>query len=632
MTHPLKTLFRKRAPFRLALAVGSMLAVVSGCGIWESLPHDRAMRSRWPVTSYTVFEKDLASRSIIQARVSYLDNGTQEIYYVKSGLRNGLMSFVPPREDVVSALNAQGATVYVSPSPVQTIIASNPLGRLLLEGAMVLGLSLAASMLLSGRASRLAKVGGRVSGDAFFTVIKPDDIEVGLKDVAGIEDIRPVVADTVDFLTNPYRYSRLGGTMRRGLMLAGPPGVGKTMLAKAIAREGRVPFISVSASSFCEMYVGVGPARVRKLREFARRHAPCIVFIDELETLCAARGRSMNGEERDATLNELLVCMDGLERLDNVLFIGATNRPDMLDPAVQRPGRFGLPLNIGLPARRERVDILRAAVGRLNIRLDPELDLDVIAQGTVGFTGDQLTSTLNVAAVSASKSGQEKVNLEDILEARDVVKFGTPRPSMISGMNDADILRTAAHEAGHAVLALALSREAKIEKATILPRGSSLGMVILSQQNEGLNISYDECMSYMAIALGGYAAESLTSSENVTSGAEEDLRLANRRARQMVARWGMGDLGPQHLPTDDDFYLTSGSEKMRRAFEDSVGSLIHTARTQAIQILTLNKSALRQLTLALIEHETLTGAEVSDLVGVLIERQPPHRATDIDLI
>lgn len=542
-----------------------------------------------------------------------MQNSTNRLL-VTSSLSAGILALV----DVLPHLGRHAQTNPLTSSGLLTAVA------LTAASGFLLGYERKAS---SSRGLSLPTSG--LTAEPVWSLIPPKKLDVSFEDVAGIDDIRGQLDEMVDVLENPTKYKRLGAKPRRGVILSGPPGVGKTLLARAIAAQTSCPFINVSSSSFCEMFVGVGPARMRSLKAFAAKHAPCVVFMDEIEALCGKRGRSVNSDERDATLNELLMTMDGLEELKGVFFIGATNRAEMLDPAVLRPSRFGAPLEIRLPVRHEREAIIRATVGRRRIPLNTDVDIPALAEETTGFTGDDLASMLNRAALLAAKNEASTVQMSDILTAKDALVAGEVRQGILRHMTSGDILRTAVHEAGHALAALCVPNGPRVDKVTITPRGKSLGMVLTTPRTESVALTEAECEDFLIIAMAGYVAETLTGERGVSSGAEEDLKAATRRARLMVTRWGMGaKVGLISIPTDECLNPIGVSNTLMSHIEGDVRRLLENARANAEVLIKTHQVALRQLTLALIEHETLTGQEVQDLVGSNLhalhkERTPP---------
>ena len=455
---------------------------------------------------------------------------------------------------------------------------------------------------------------------------KPSEkkIKVTFSDVAGIEEAKEEVKEIVDFLKDPHKFKRLGGKIPRGVLLVGPPGTGKTLLARAIAGEANVPFFSMSGSEFVEIFVGVGASRVRDLFDQGKRNAPCIIFIDEIDAVGRHRGYSFNGsEEREQTLNQLLVEMDGFEDNSGVIVIAATNRPDVLDNALLRPGRFDRQVVVPLPDVGGRHKILKVHLA--NVPLSAEVDPMVIARGTSGFSGADLASLVNEAALLAARRGKRNVGMDELEDAQDKVIMGSERRSMI--MTDEDKKITAYHEAGHAIVALNVPGADPIHKATIIPRGQALGMVVRIPENDRIHMSRQKLKADMAIASGGRVSEELIfGSENITTGASSDIEQASRIARLMITHWAMSDrLGFLFYGEDRKYQMSDNiSSETQKIIDEEVRKLTDQAYQTAKNILEGNKPALELLAQGLLEHETLSVEEIRKIIdGQKIQKKAP---------
>ncbi|MBK0399353.1 ATP-dependent zinc metalloprotease FtsH [Limibaculum sp. M0105] len=445
--------------------------------------------------------------------------------------------------------------------------------------------------------------------------------KVTFDDVAGIDEAKEELEEIVEFLRDPQKYSRLGGKIPKGALLVGPPGTGKTLLARAIAGEAGVPFFTISGSDFVEMFVGVGASRVRDMFEQAKKNAPCIVFIDEIDAVGRHRGVGYGGgnDEREQTLNQLLVEMDGFEANEGVILIAATNRPDVLDPALLRPGRFDRQVTVPNPDVGGREKIL--AVHARKVPLAPNVDLKVIARGTPGFSGADLANLVNEAALTAARADKRLVTMEDFERAKDKVMMGAERRSLI--MTEDEKKLTAYHEAGHAIVGMNVPDHDPIHKATIIPRGRALGLVLSLPERDHLSISYRKYKSKIAMAMGGKVAEELTfGPDNVTSGATSDIQQVSKIARAMVTQFGMSEkLGNVDYADQRDSFLgvyggqVSISTDTQRAIEEEVKSLIDEGYETAKRILTEKHDEFVRLAEGLLEYETLTGDEIRKVIA-----------------
>ena len=444
---------------------------------------------------------------------------------------------------------------------------------------------------------------------------------VTFDDVAGIDEAKEELEEIVEFLRNPQKFSRLGGKIPKGALLVGPPGTGKTLLARAIAGEAGVPFFTISGSDFVEMFVGVGASRVRDMFEQAKKNAPCIVFIDEIDAVGRSRGVGYGGgnDEREQTLNQLLVEMDGFEANEGIIIVAATNRPDVLDPALLRPGRFDRQVQVPNPDIKGREKIL--GVHARKVPLGPDVDLRIIARGTPGFSGADLANLVNEAALMAARIGRRFVTMEDFENAKDKVMMGAERRSMV--MTEDEKKLTAYHEAGHAIVGLNVPQHDPIHKATIIPRGRALGLVLSLPERDQLSVTYTKYTSKIAMAMGGKVAEELIfGKENVTSGAASDIQQVSRIARAMVTQFGMSDeLGNIDYANEQHSYLGSyqsaanASPETQERIDAEVRRLVDEGYETAKRILIEKRQDLENLAQGLLEYETLTGSEITRVIA-----------------
>jgi cell division protease FtsH len=446
---------------------------------------------------------------------------------------------------------------------------------------------------------------------------------VTFEDVAGIEEAKEDLQEIVDFLKDPHKFQRLGGKIPRGVLLVGPPGTGKTLLARAIAGEANVPFFTISGSDFVEMFVGVGASRVRDMFEQAKKNAPCIIFIDEIDAVGRHRGAGLGGgnDEREQTLNQLLVEMDGFEANEGVILIAATNRPDVLDPALLRPGRFDRQVVVPNPDIVGREQILK--VHMRNVPLAPDVDPKVIARGTPGFSGADLANLVNEAALLAARRNKRMVTQHEFEDAKDKVMMGAERKSM--AMSEEEKRLTAYHEAGHAIVALSVPASDPVHKATIIPRGRALGMVMQLPEGDRYSMKLKQMTSRLAIMMGGRVAEELTfGEENVTSGAQSDIEQATKLARAMVTRWGYSkELGTvAYGDNQEEIFLGHSvtrnqnvSEATSQKIDAEIRKLVEAGHAMATRIIKSKQKDLETLAKGLLEFETLSGDEIRDLLN-----------------
>ena len=446
--------------------------------------------------------------------------------------------------------------------------------------------------------------------------------KVTFDDVAGIDEAKQELEEVVEFLKDPKKFSRLGGKIPTGALLIGPPGTGKTLLARAIAGEANVPFFSISGSDFVEMFVGVGASRVRDMFEQGKKNSPCIIFIDEIDAVGRHRGAGLGGgnDEREQTLNQLLVEMDGFEANAGVIIVAATNRPDVLDPALLRPGRFDRQITISNPDIIGRDKILKVHIKK--IKVSPKFDSKIIARGTPGFSGADLANLVNEAALLAARKNKRMVTLEDFESAKDKVMMGAERRSMV--MSEDEKKLTAYHEAGHAVATIHSPASDPIHKATIIPRGRALGMVMRLPEKDHLSMRKDQMKAHLVIATGGRIAEEMIfGKDKITNGAASDIQMVTNLAKKMVTEWGMSEkLGRLRYNNDSEEVFLGHSVAQSKNLSDSTAKIIdeevrglaEEAEKDCKKILTENIEELHIVAKGLLEYETLTGEEITDLI------------------
>jgi len=452
---------------------------------------------------------------------------------------------------------------------------------------------------------------------------------VTFDDVAGVDEAKQDLQEIVEFLRDPSKFQRLGGRIPRGVLLVGPPGTGKTLIARAVAGEANVPFFTISGSDFVEMFVGVGASRVRDMFEQAKKNAPCIIFIDEIDAVGRHRGAGLGGgnDEREQTLNQLLVEMDGFEANEGIILIAATNRPDVLDPALLRPGRFDRQVIVPNPDVVGREQILKVHVRK--VPLAPDVNLKTIARGTPGFSGADLMNLVNEAALMAARRNKRMVTQHEFEDAKDKVMMGAERKSLV--MTEEEKLLTAYHEGGHAIVALNVPATDPVHKATIIPRGRALGMVMQLPERDKLSMSFEQMTSRLAIMMGGRIAEEMIfGHDKVTSGAQSDIEQATRLARMMVTRWGFSpELGTvAYGENQEEVFLGHSvsrqqniSETTAQKIDSEVRRLVEEGLSEARRILTEKRADLEALAKGLLEYETLSGDEIKDL----LDGKPPVR-------
>jgi len=463
--------------------------------------------------------------------------------------------------------------------------------------------------------------GGAMSfGKSKARLLNEEETNVTFEDVAGVDEAKEDLQEIVEFLSKPDKFHNLGGKIPRGVLLIGPPGTGKTLLAKAVAGEAGVPFFSISGSDFVEMFVGVGASRVRDMFEQAKKNAPCIIFVDEIDAVGRNRGTGYGGgnDEREQTLNALLVEMDGFNENEGIIVIAATNRVDVLDPALLRPGRFDRQITVSNPDFIGREKILK--VHSRNVPLGPDVDLKIVAKGTPGFSGADLMNLVNESALLAARRSKKIVTKKEFEDARDKILMGAERRTLL--MTEEEKKMTAYHEGGHALVSVHMPGSVPIHKATIIPRGRALGMVQSLPERDQVSQSYQEMIAHLAMAMGGRVAEEIIfGSDKVSSGAAGDIEQATRLARAMVTQFGFSKkLGNvSYVKNRENPFERDISEEMQRTIDAEVRRFVQEGYDTAKRILTRNRKQLDILANALIEFETLSGEEINDL---LIGKRP----------
>ena len=474
--------------------------------------------------------------------------------------------------------------------------------------------------------------GGPMSfGKSKAKLLGEDQIKVTFADVAGVDEAKEDVKELVDFLREPDKFQRLGGRIPRGILMVGQPGTGKTLLAKAIAGEAKVPFFTISGSDFVEMFVGVGASRVRDMFDQAKKQAPCIIFIDEIDAVGRHRGAGLGGghDEREQTLNQLLVEMDGFEANDGIIVIAATNRPDVLDPALLRPGRFDRQVVVGLPDIRGREQILKVHMRKVPI--DDRVNAGVIARGTPGFSGADLANLVNEAALFAARGNRKLVTMEEFEKAKDKIMMGAERKSMV--MSDKEKLNTAYHESGHAIVGRLMPEHDPVYKVSIIPRGRALGVTMFLPEEDRYSISKQGIKSQICSLYGGRIAEEMTlGTDGVTTGASNDIQRATDMARNMVTKWGLSEkLGPLTYAEDEgEVFLgrSAGSQskahsgETAKVIDEEIRRIIDECYSRAKGILQEHREQLDLMKDALLEYETIDAEQINDIMAGRKPRPP----------
>jgi len=467
-------------------------------------------------------------------------------------------------------------------------------------------------------------------GKSRARMLSEDQVKVTFQDVAGAEEAKDEVSEMVDFLRDPSKFQKLGGKIPKGVLMVGPPGTGKTLLARAIAGEAKVPFFTISGSDFVEMFVGVGASRVRDMFEQAKKHAPCIIFIDEIDAVGRHRGAGLGGghDEREQTLNQLLVEMDGFEGNEGVIVIAATNRPDVLDPALLRPGRFDRQVVVPLPDVRGREQILKVHMRKIPAAED--VKASVLARGTPGFSGADLANLINEAALFAARGNKKLVDMEDMEKAKDKIMMGAERRSMV--MSDEEKRLTAYHESGHAIVGRLVPEHDPVHKVSIIPRGRALGVTLFLPEDDRFSYSKQRLESSISSLFGGRVAEELIfGADSVTTGAQNDIHRATDIARSMVTKWGLSDrLGPlTYSEEEQEVFLGHSvtqhknvSDETTHLIDDEIRRFIDRNYERARTLLTENVDKLHAMAAALIKFETIDADQIDDIMAGRTPRPP----------
>ena len=581
------------------------------------------------VTVFTLMNRPSPSASMTtmaySALLNEVDNGrVKEVTIVGDQARGRLqddkafVAMVPSQAtDFVARLekaNVEIRAESVPRTPFLSALIANLLPLLIMVGLWF--------FLMRQMSGGGGKGGAMGFGKSKAKLLTENKNKVTFDDVAGIDEAREELQEVVDFLKDPSKFQRLGGKIPKGALLVGPPGTGKTLTARAVAGEANVPFFTISGSDFVEMFVGVGASRVRDMFEQAKKNAPCIIFIDEIDAVGRHRGAGLGGgnDEREQTLNQLLVEMDGFEANEGIIIIAATNRPDVLDPALLRPGRFDRQVTVGLPDISGREKVLK--VHMRNVPLSSDVDAKTIARGCPGFSGADLMNLVNEAALLAARRGRRLVTMQEFEDAKDKILMGVERKTMAMTIEEKSL--TAYHEGGHALVALTVPHTDPVHKATIIPRGRALGMVMQLPERDKLSFSYRQMMSRLAVMMGGRVAEELIFGKDaITSGASSDIEQATRLARAMVTRWGFSDeLGTvAYGENQEEVFLGHSvsrtqnvSEATAQTIDKEVRRLVEWGNAEATRILTERRADLEVLAQGLLEYETLSGEEIKTLL------------------
>ncbi len=585
--------------------------------VFQSFSPSETARSQ---TDYTTFLREAEQGNIREVRI----NNDGEIRGTK---RSGesFQTFVPYFDDkLVSDLVKNDVRVYGEPPEEQSLLASIFISwfpMLLLIGVWIFFMRQ-----MQGGGGK----GAMSFGKSKARLLGEDQIKTTFADVAGCDEAKEDVSELVDFLRDPSKFQKLGGKIPKGVLMVGPPGTGKTLLAKAIAGEAKVPFFSISGSDFVEMFVGVGASRVRDMFEQAKKAAPCIIFIDEIDAVGRKRGAGLGGghDEREQTLNQMLVEMDGFEGHEGIIVIAATNRPDVLDPALLRPGRFDRQVIVGLPDIRGREQILKVHMRKVPIADNVEASL--IARGTPGFSGADLANLVNEAALFAARGNKRLVAMEEFEKAKDKIMMGSERKSMV--MSESEKEMTAYHEAGHAIVGRLVPEHDPVYKVSIIPRGRALGVTMYLPEKDRVSHSKQHLESMISSLFGGRIAEQIIyGDDKVTTGASNDIERATDIARKMVTQWGLSTkMGPMlYAEEEGEVFLgnsmsraSSMSDDTARAIDAEIKSLIDRNYERAQQILEDNKDILHTMKDALMKYETIDAKQIDDLMN-RTEVRPP---------
>jgi cell division protease FtsH len=569
--------------------------------------------------SYSTLLHDASSQKVISASI---DNSSGVITgQLSNGVNFSTNGPLPALSSEVNALRTDNVQVtFANPSSLASLILPYLIWILIFGGFMYY-----VSRQARGQMNGMMSV-GRSKAKQF----NEDRPRTTFADVAGYLGVKQEISEVVEFLKNPGRYKSIGATIPKGILLVGPPGTGKTMLARAVAGEAGVPFFSVSGSDFMEMFVGVGASRVRDLFATARKQAPAIVFVDEIDSIGRKRGAGLGGghDEREQTLNQMLSEMDGFEPTEGVVVIAATNRPDVLDPALLRPGRFDRQIVVPLPDLEERLPILQIhAKGK---PLDASVDMTMVARGTPGMSGADLANLVNEAALHAVRRNSVTIGMEDFESSRDRVLMGQERDTMV--LMDDERERIAFHESGHALLAYVLDKTDPLHKITIIPRGMALGVTMTLPEEDRHIMAREHLEDSLCMRMGGRVAELLVYGD-LSTGAADDLQRNTELARRMVREWGMSkEIGPMAWGSNNQVFLGEDlmhtrdySDHTSKVIDDEIERILREQESRAIEVLTLHRRGLEALTRALLEHETIDGAEAARLIDEA-NGEPVHPA------
>ena len=581
--------------------------------------------------SYSQFLADVRNGRIAEVKIESNNNGNKITGRAADG--SEFSTFGPPDDKLIDDLVENKVDITAEPPEGRSVLVDLILGVapiLLLIGVWVYFMRQMQGGGAGGRgAMSFGKSRAKLQGE--------DQVKVTFADVAGIEEAKEEVGELVEFLRNPGKFQKLGGHIPRGVLLLGSPGTGKTLLAKAIAGEAKVPFFSISGSDFVEMFVGVGASRVRDMFDQAKKHAPCIIFIDEIDAVGRHRGAGLGGghDEREQTLNQLLVEMDGFEGGEGVIVIAATNRPDVLDPALLRPGRFDRQVVVPLPDIRGREAIIKVHLRK--VPLSDSVNPKVIARGTPGFSGADLANLVNEAALFAARDNAKAVTMDHLDRAKDKIMMGAERRSMV--MSEKEKKLTAFHEAGHAIVGRLVPEHDPVYKVTIIPRGRALGVTMFLPEADKYSISRLQLESQLASLFGGRVAEEIVfGAENVTTGASNDIERATTLARNMTTKWGLTEkLGPQTYAEDEDEVFLGRSvtqhkhvsDETARIIDEEIRRIIDAAHDKAHSLLQAHRSQLDLMADALMKYETIDGKQIDQIMNGQ-EPDPPEGWTEGD--
>jgi cell division protease FtsH len=578
--------------------------------------------------SYSQFLTNVRSGQVAQVRIESTGSGNHISGRTADGKE--FQTFGPPDLKLVDDLVENQIEITAEPPAERSVLVDLILGVapiLLLIGVWVYFMR----QMQGGGAGR----GAMSFGKSRAKLQGEDQVKITFADVAGVEEAKEEVGELVEFLRNPGKFQKLGGHIPRGVLMVGSPGTGKTLLAKAIAGEAKVPFFSISGSDFVEMFVGVGASRVRDMFDQAKKHAPCIIFIDEIDAVGRHRGAGLGGghDEREQTLNQLLVEMDGFEGGEGVIVIAATNRPDVLDPALLRPGRFDRQVYVPLPDIRGREAILKVHMRK--VPLAEDVVAKVIARGTPGFSGADLANLVNEAALFAARDNAKSVSMEHLDRAKDKIMMGTERRSMV--MSEKEKKLTAYHEAGHAIVGRLVPEHDPVYKVSIIPRGRALGVTMFLPEQDKYSVSKKQLESQLASLFGGRVAEELVFGlENVTTGASNDIERATNIARNMTTKWGLTEkLGPQTYAEDEDEVFLGRSvtqhkhvsDDTARLIDEEIRTIIDTAHDTAQTLLQAHLKQLHSMADALMKYESIDGDQITQIMAGL-EPDPPEGWND----